>query len=145
MSLKIMHSRLSRLAVAVLALGVAACDNPVGDEHEDHPVGFVVLNAQGQEVARFNGSAVTGQMSVARNSPTTFTVAAISEDGDRITVDGTVIAIQATVTAGSATATVQNQNQVVLMGNQAGTGAVEIKLFHEGHEEFKRPVALVVS
>lgn len=145
MSLKITHSRLSRLAVAVLALGVAACDNPVEDEHEEHPVGFVVLNAQGQELARFDGSAVTGQISVSRNSPGTFTVAAVGEDGDRITIDGVELGLQVTVTGGVANAVVQNQNQVFVTGTQAGTGALEITLIHEGHPEFNRPVVLVVS
>ena len=145
MSLKIMHSRLSRLAVAVLALGMAACANPVGEEHEDHAVGFVVLNAQNQEVARFSGSAVTGQLTVARNSPATFTVAAIAEDGDRITIDGEEFELRVSVTGGVASAVVQNQNQVLVTGTQVGTTELRIILMHEGHEEFNQPFVVVVS
>ena len=145
MSLNILHSRLSRLAVAVLALGAAACENPVGDEHEEHAVGIVVLNAQGQELARSIGATATGQLSVGRNSPTTFTVAALSEDGDRITIDGTEFSLQVSVTGGVANATVQNRNQVLVTGIQAGAGTLKITLMHEGHPEFDPAVVLVVS
>lgn len=144
MSIDIMHSRLARLAVAVFALTATACENPVDDDHEDHPVGFVVLNAQSQEVARFSGTTVTGQISVSRGSPMTLTVAAISEDGDRIAIDGTELGLQVAVTGGVATAVVQNNNQVVVAGTQPGTGALDITLMHEGHPEFNRPVVLVV-
>lgn len=146
MSMNIMHNRLSRLAIAFLALSAGACANPVEDDHEEHPVGFVILNAQSQvELARFSGTAVTGQISVARGSATTLTVAAISEDGDRIAIDGDELGLQVVVTGGVATAVVQNDNQVVVTGTQAGTGALEIAVTHEGHEEFKRPVVLVVT
>ena len=137
---------LSRLALAAaLLVTAAACDNPVEDDHEEHPVGFVVLNAQGQELARFDGATVTGQLAVSRATPAIFTVAAIGEDGDQITIDGVELGLQASVTAGGATAAVQQQNQVLVTGTQAGTGTLRITVLHGDHPEFARDVVLVIT
>ena len=138
--------RLPRLALAAaLVLTAAACSNPVGDEHEEHPVGFVVLNAQGQELARFNGATVTGQLTVTRTAASIFTVVAIGEDGDQIAIDGTELELRVTVEAGAVTAAVEQQNRVAVTATQPGTGSLRIAVLHEGHEEFGRSVVLVIT
>ena len=148
MSFDFMHTlRLPRLALAAaLVLGGAACDNPVEEEHEEHPVGFVVLNAQGQELARFDGATVTGQLTVSRTAPSIFTVVAIGEDGDEITIDGTELELRVTVEAGAVTAAVEQQNRVAVTATQPGTGSLRIAVWHhDDHEEFGRSVALIIT
>lgn len=135
------------LLALTLALGVAACDNPVED-HEEHAVGLVVLNAQGQEVARINieaANAVTGQLTTRVNSSQTYTVRILAEDGDQIAVGGEFSLQAAADNAQFATATIQSQNQLVVAGKQAGTTGVTLTLFHNGHPDFDRSVPLVVA
>lgn len=74
-------------SVLTLALvgGLVACENPVEDDHEEHPVGLAILNSQGQVVASVSeGQAVTGQITVAHDATQTFTLVAIAEDGDQL-------------------------------------------------------------
>lgn len=136
-------NRFGVLLALGLTLGLGACDNPVGDEHEEHPVGLVVLNAQGQQVASSVGATVTGQIAVPVGT-TTFTVFAVGEDGDRLAIDGEEFELRATV-GDLATAAVQSNNRVAVTATQTGTGVVQLMLLHEGHEEFRSLFPLVVG
>jgi hypothetical protein len=137
-------NRFGALLVLGFALGLGACDNPVEDEHEG-AVGLVVVNAQDQEVASFVvGSTVTGQIAVPVGT-TTFTVFAVAEDGDRVDIDGTEYELVAAVVGDLATAAVQSNNRLAVTATQSGTGMVQLTLRHEGHEEFRTLVPLVVG
>jgi len=132
-----------RHVVPLLALLLAACDNPVED-HEEHPVGLIVFNAQSQQVASSTGRTVTGSITVPRTGPTTLTVAVVGEDGDRIAIGGE-LELRAAVTGGVATAAIQNRNQVVITPVQTGSGSLQLTLLHGGHEEFNPLFPLTVA
>lgn len=136
--------RLSGASALVLALATGACTNPVDSDH--HPVGLVVLNAQGQEVASFRvGSATTGQIVVTRAVPATFTVRAVDDDDDLLVIDGSELGLQAAITAGGATAAVQAGDQLVITGTQGGNATLRLTLLHELHEEFFADFTVVVG
>lgn len=124
------------LLLPLLALGLAACDNPV--EADAHAEGLVVLDLAGNEVARYMvaDGAATGMLDLGVQSSATFTVHAVTEDGDTFEIDGDEFAIQLGVVRPGWTATVTGTNQVVLTATAAGTTPLVITLFHGGHEEF---------
>jgi hypothetical protein len=148
-----MTDRFRRLALALLLavtpLALGACSNPVEEEHEDHAVGLLFVDAQGQEVARVNIEAspdVTGQFTIAAGATQTLQVFALAEDGDRIEIDGEEFGLEVDPIAGGvATASVQGANRLVLTGNQAGATAVTVALLHEGHRDLERSVPVVVQ
>lgn len=132
------------VASAVLALVVAACGNPVENEH--HPVGLVVLNASGQQVATYRvGSATSGQLTVQQGTLTTFTVLAVDEDDEPLEVDGVELGLIASVTTGPATAAIQAADQLVITGSQAGSATVRLTLTHGGHDEFNGDFGVVIN
>ena len=132
------RTRLTRLLlIPVLALGLGACDNPV--EEEEHPEGLVVLDVSGNEVARYTVDAgtATGTLSVGLEAATTFTVHAISEDGETIDIDGDELSIQVGQVRPGWTATVTGVNTVAVTAAAAGTSPLTITLFHIDHPELE--------
>lgn len=132
------YLRIARLAVLPLVFGMAACDNPV--EQEEHAEGLVVLNASGAEVARymFDGGVgvVTGRIDVGVGASSTFTVHAVSDDGDLIEIDGDEFSLELGEMHPGWTATLQGANQVVITTSETGGSPLRITLMHEGHPEF---------
>lgn len=147
-----MRAFLHRSSVFILLLpltaALGACDNPV-DDHEEHPVGLVILDAQGQQAATVQVGAVapiiSGQLTVGVNASRTYQVHAVGDDGDRLEIDGDELGLEVGSPTQFATATVQGANQVVLTGTGAGSTAVVFTLMHEGHAEFAGSVPLVVT
>lgn len=142
-------STLRRLALPLLALslsvGVAACDNPVEEEHEDHPVGLLILDAQGQTAATISaGPTVTGQLTAPAGGSRTYQVFAVGEDGDRIPMGGE-IEVRVASQPQNATLTVEGADRLVVTARTAGAGAARIELFHEGHPELGGAVPVVVT
>jgi hypothetical protein len=142
-------STLRRLALPLLALslsiGVAACDNPVEEEHEDHPVGLILVDAQGQTAASISeGPTVTGQLTVPAGGSRTYQVFAVGEDGDRIAMGGE-IEVRVASQPQNATLTVENLDRLVITGRTAGAGSARIELWHEGHPELGDLVPVVVT
>lgn len=128
-----------------LALGAAACDNPVEEEHEDHPVGLLVVDAQGQTAATISaGPAVTGQLTAPAGESRTYQVFAIGEDGDRISLGGE-IEVRVATQPQNASLAVQGTDRLVVTGTSAGAGSAEIELWHEGHAELGGNVPVVVT
>lgn len=132
-----MRTRLTRLLMLpLLAVGLGACDNPV--EEDEHPEGLVVLDLAGNEVARYtvDDGAATGTIQIGLTAATTFSVHALSEDGDRVEIDGDEYAIQVGQVRPGWTATVVGVDQVTISADAAGNSPLVITLFHGGHEEF---------
>ena len=135
--------------VLSLGAGLAACDNPVDEEHEEHPVGIIVLNAQGAEIARINierNPATTGQITVGRTGAQTFRLVGLGEDGDQITLGGgelTVTASSASTT--TATVAIQGADQLVVTGRAAGSTTLTLDLNHDGHQELTGTIPLIVQ
>lgn len=146
-----MHHRFRRGAALLLVLslgGLAACgDNPVGDDHEEHPEGLALLNAQGQAVVTIaEGPTVTGQIAVAVSGTQTYTVVAISEDGDRLALDGDELDFQVSEIPQLVTAVRQGVDRLVVTGGAAaGAGTLRLELVHEGHAELGGFVPVVVQ
>lgn len=136
------YLRIARLATLPLLLGMAACDNPV--EQEEHAEGLVVLDASGAEVARFmvDGRVVTGQLDVAVDATSTFTIHAVSEDDDVILIDGEEFSLQLGQMHPGWTATLSGANQVVITTTVTGGSPLRIILQHEGHPEFDTTFAV---
>lgn len=136
------YLRFVRLAVLPLVFGMAACDNPVGEE--EHAEGLVVVNASGTEVARFvlDGRVVTGQLDVAVDASSTFTVHAVAEDGDVIQIDGDEFSLQLGEMHPGWTVTLSGGNQVVITTTVTGGSPLPVSLLHEGHEEFNTTFAV---
>lgn len=127
-------------------LAMAACDNPVGDEHEDHPVALVISDAQGQRVVTLRSNTdITGQLTGSVGSARVYTVAALGEDGDELALDGEELAVRVTNPPQQATVAVQGANQLVVTGIAAGSGSVRVDLLHQGHAELGGPVAVVIQ
>jgi hypothetical protein len=129
------YLRIARLATLPLLLGMAACDNPV--EVVEHAEGLVVLDASGTEVASYlvDGPVMTGQIVVGVEAPGTFTIEAVSEGGDAITIDGDEFAIEIGAIRPGWTATLSGANRVVITAPAAGEAALSVALLHEGLDE----------
>lgn len=143
------RSRFTPLLALALSLGVGACgSNPVGDD-EEHPAALVLLNAQGQSVVTISegtsGAAVTGRIEVALNGTQTYTVAAQSESGARLTLDGGELSVRIGAQPANAVVTLQGANQLVVAGRTAGTATVRLELMHGGHAELGGEVPVVVQ
>lgn len=136
---------LSRLLLVPIALGLAACDNPV-DHEDDHPEGLVVVNAQGEAVAqRTLDGGVTGEIAIGLDGTETFTVHALAEDGDRITIDGDELEVVIDTAPQGWTAEIQSENQLVLGADAAGVGTLELVLMHAGHAELSAVFPVVAQ
>lgn len=137
---------LSLLALAVLVL-LAACDSPL--DTGAHAAGVAILDANGQEVARFvYGGSVTGSLSVQRGQTRTFQVRVIDEDGAIRPVDGVQYSISdpVVVIALAANATIQGSDRIVLEGLGAFSTTLQFMLNHGSHAEFEaRGIPLVVQ
>lgn len=140
-------NRLPKFLLTFAVVGaLTACDgNPVEGE-EDHPVGLVLLDAQGRPVVSIAaGPTVTGQISVAVNGTQTYTVAATSEAGSRLTLDGSELAVRIATQPQNATVALQGANQLTVVGRSAGNGTINLVLMHEGHDELAGNVPVVVQ
>ena len=134
----------ARLLLPLLALTLVGCDNPV--EEEEHPIGLVLLNAQNQEVASFRvGTGATGQVRIAPNTPTTFTVAAIGESGAQLAIDGSELGLKVAFSGGAGSATLQAPNRVVVTSPSIGGRSLVLTLTHEGHDELEATFVVGVS
>ena len=141
-------ANVGRILALPALIGLTACDNPVDDDHDEHPVGLVILNAEGDVIVNTESpSDVLQQLSVAVDATETFTVRALSEDGDQITIDGEEFSIVVGVTAAASIAAVaqQGDDQITVTGQQAGSAQLDFRLDHELHEEFSRDVTLVIT
>lgn len=134
------------LLVLPVLFGLAACDNPVEDEEENHAVGLVVVDAQGTEVANYTvtGGAV-GRMEVGLSGTTTFTVYGLSEADDLITIDGTELAVEVGSVANGWSATLAGTNQLVVGASDAGSTTLGIVLLHDGHPDLSATFELVAQ
>lgn len=144
-------TRRFRFAAAALALTgtLAACDNPVEEEEEEHAVGVVVLNAQNVEVARINVEAtpaVTGSITIPSSGTQSYTVRGLLEDGDIVSLVGGELELRASVANPQlATAQVSGNQTLALTGLQAGATTVTLSLFHGDHADVERAVPLIVQ
>lgn len=146
----LLNRRLARAALALaLGTGLAACDNPVEEEHEEeHAIGLIVFNSANQEVARINieaATAVTGQIRVAPSGSQTFRVVALAEDGDQIPISGEFGLTATSAATNLATVGIQGADQLVVTGRAAGSTTLRLALLHEGHEDFGRDIPLIVQ
>lgn len=132
--------------VLILAVGFAACSNPVEEEHEDHPVAFSIRNAQGQAVVTaLSSTNITGQLTGSVGSAQTYTVVAIGEDGDELTVDGEELAVGVSELPQHATVEAQGGTTLVVTGLATGAGTVRVELLHDGHAELGGDVPVVIQ
>lgn len=143
------RSAVLRSLVPLLATLLAACENPV-QKKEDHPVGLVMVNAQGQQVASYRlvsggTGQVTGQITVPRGTATTFTVAAVGESGSQVVIDGSELGLTASLTGGEGTAVVQGANRVTITSTQGGTRSLQLRLTHDGHTELDATLPVIVT
>ncbi len=88
-----LHNRftLSRAGLAlalIAALGVGACDDPVGEDHDHAEPTTVVILLGGQEIASATVTSATGEIHVAPGTETAhLTVEYRDEDGNEVHVD----------------------------------------------------------
>ena len=145
MRIRSLDSLLKLLMVAVLVIPVAACDSPVEDD-EEHPVGIVLVNAQGQNAVTITaGPTVTGQVTLGVNANQTFTVFAISEAGARLALVTGELEVRIATQPQNAIVTLQGGSQLTVQGRTAGTGTLRLVLVHEGHDELAGNIPVVVQ
>lgn len=135
-------------AVLALAGGIAACDNPVGED-EEHPEGLLIVNAQGATVAIFDAEEgeTTGTVTVAAGATEAFKVLFVDHDGNPIPVTGGEFALGAPTVAdaGVASAAIQNIDVLQVTGTAAGSTTLSIPALHAGHQEFLAAFPLTVT
>lgn len=144
--MKITRKLLPGVLVLPVLLGLAACDNPVEDDDQDHAVGLVVVDAQGTEVANYTvtGAAV-GQIEVGLTGTSTFTVYALAEDEDLITIDGTELSLGIGDVASGWSVALAGTNQLVVGASEAGSTTVQVELLHDGHPDLAATFELVAQ
>lgn len=136
--------RFPHLRLSAIVLALAACSNPV--EHEDHPQGLVVVDAQGTEVASYTvAGGQQGQITVGVNTATTFTVHATAEDGDRIAIDGVELSLAITDPGTGWSFAIDSNNLLVVTASAAGSTTLNLKLVHGEHDEISATFAVVAQ
>lgn len=136
------------LAVLALAGGVAACDNPVGEE-EEHPEGLLITTAQGTTVAVFDAEegTTTGTVTVTAGATESFRVLFVDHDGNPIPVTGGELSL-GTATVDNATiasAAIQAPDVLQVTGVATGSTTLSIPALHAGHQEFLAEFPLTVT
>jgi hypothetical protein len=135
---------LPHLRLSAIVLALAACSNPV--EHEDHPQGLVVVDAQGTEVASYTvAGGPQGQITVGVNTATTFTVHATAEDGDHIAIDGDELSLGIVNPPAGWGFAIDSNNRLVVTAPAGGSTTLTMQLEHGGHPEFSATFAVVAQ
>lgn len=144
--MKITRKLLPGVLVLPVLFGLAACDNPVEDDEQNHAVGLVVVDAQGTEVANYTvtGGAV-GRIEVGLTGTSTFTVHALAENDDLITIDGTELSLDVGEVPTGWSATLTGTNHLVVGATEAGSTTVQVVLLHDGHPDLSATFELVAQ
>ncbi len=148
-------AKIIHIAVIALLLGgvLAACDNPVEDDGDEHPgeeaEGLLLLSG-GQELVRVEGGETSDTLFVPLDESTgEIEVDFLNESGDVFhgedLEEGLTLALEI---RGEEIVTVQPEGawDFRLRGDAAGETAIRILLMHEGHPDFTTPdIAVIVE
>lgn len=142
------------LLVALLAIlfTATACNNPASSEEEHHedPVG-AVLKMNGQEIARYDESGVTGQIEVNAGEETALiSIFFLADDGDEFQPDEPEFSLNWTDIDTSIADVEQHEEDgkwsFHIHGEASGNTSVVFQLFHDGHSDFDtQPIPVVVN
>jgi hypothetical protein len=147
---------LSVILMAFLAFFLAVgCgeDNPVDDDHDDHhfeAVG-VVLTLSGQEIARAEGSTVTGQVEIDEGEDTALiSIAFLLEEGGQGVPDEDHYSLSWDIGDDSKADVEQHDEdgkwRFHIHGEGAGSTTIAFKIMHDDHADFvSAPIPVVVN
>lgn len=133
------------LFAALAALSLAACQELVGGDDRREPVGLVVVDARGTEVAVFStaGATVSGGVTVPPGSTRSFQVYLTDRSGGRISIDGVRYTLHAqAVISHLATASSPGTGEVTVTGRVAGNTSLVLSVLDAGAAVF--PTAVYV-
>ncbi|HEX2093770.1 MAG TPA: hypothetical protein VHG28_15315 [Longimicrobiaceae bacterium] len=127
--------RRATLAV-VLALGaggLGACEDAPGGPDDQTPAGLVVVDAQGNQVAAFDGISTTGGVRVSAGAQQAFRVYLTGRGGGRISIDGGRYTLRPlVVTTALAGVTLDGADRVVVVGRSAGSTWLVLTILQNG-------------
>ena len=142
--------KLAYLMLIASILGLAACDNPVEEDHDHAEVDGLILVSGSTHVVEVEEGVATGQLTITvGEDPVEFEVEFTDHDGHEIHAedldDEFSLAVISDDTA-IATVTVEGRFGFMLDGIAAGTTEMEVQLLHDGHADFRTPkITVVVS
>jgi len=144
------HTLILVLIASLVTL--SACNNPASSEEEEHPdpVG-AVLKMNGQEIARYDESGVTGQIEVNAGEETTLiSIFFLADDGDEFQPDEPELSLNwrdiDTAVADVEQHTEDGTWSFHIHGEAQGNTSVVFQLFHDGHSDFDtQPIPVVVN
>lgn len=145
---------LKNITFAFLALSLltAACSNPASsDDDHDHEVEGAVLIMNGQEIARYDESGVTGQLEVDAGQETPLiSIFFLDHDGDQFQPDEPELSLNWKDIDMSIADIEQHSEdgkwRFHLHGEAQGNTSVVFQLFHDGHSDFDTlPIPVVVN
>lgn len=141
------------IAVIVIALGglIAACDNPVDSNDDDHPgeeAAGIILLRNGQELVRVEGGQVPDTLFVPLDGSTgDLQVEFLDEDGEVFHADDLEEGLElAWEIRGADIITIQSAGAwgFTIQGDTAGETTIRILLMHDDHPDFTTPDIMVV-
>lgn len=126
-----------RRAVLLLALALVAGVGGCGDltvPGDERPVGLVVLDAEGREVASFDSrtGAVSGELSVPAGGTRTFRVLLTDRAGERTSPGAAGLTLFADVVVRKRATVEVDGGQLTLHGGQAGETALNLAVLEGG-------------
>lgn len=133
------------LLLGLAAVGLAGCDD-AGTGLDTTPTGLVVVDVNGGTVASFDGTHVTGGITVPRGAQRTFEVRLVTPSGltqgslgNRYTLQPRVLITLL------ASATVSSGNRVVVTGQSTGTTSLVLDVMEGGTLVFGPLIPLTIS
>ncbi len=138
------------ILIVSISLAVISCENPAAaeEEHEHLPVG-AVLFLNGQEIARYENSNVTGQITIQEDEETALiTIRFIAEDGDLFQPHEPEYSLRFEV-ANTAIAEAEQDPadgkwQFRVVGKSSGSTSVTLQLFHGTHSDLVIPAIPII-
>ena len=126
---------------AALALGIAACENPVQDGEDAHPTGVVVFSGSTQVAAYdYESNSATGELVARKGETRTFRVRIVMEGGRQRDIDGVEFSITdpQMLVPNLATVSLLGPDQLRITGQQVTPQqtTVTFEVSHGEHPEF---------
>ncbi len=106
--------------LALAAAGVAGCEDAGTGTEGGLPAGLVVENAQGSQVAVFNGTSTIGSIALSVGATQTFRVHLVDRAGARISVGGRYTLRPLVVIGTLASVSLQGADELRITGRAVG-------------------------